>query len=48
MDYFQSFPQAPIENDLNLKVQAVFQVEYGDNDDYTLKLHRKIYGKKKL
>ena len=44
VDYVQYFPQAPIEKDLYLKVPAGFQVEDGDNNDYELKLHRKIYG----
>ena len=46
VDYVQYFPQAPIEKDLYLKVPAGFQVEDGDNNDYELKLHRKIYGQK--
>ena len=46
LDYVQSFPQAPIEKDLYLKVPAGFQLEDGDNNDYALKLQRNIYGQK--
>ena len=44
--YVQTFPQSPIEKDLYLKEPAVFQVEYGDKNDYALKIHRNIYGQK--
>ena len=46
LDYVQAFSQAPIEKDLYLKVPAGFQVEYGDKNDYALKLHRNIYCQK--
>ena len=47
MDCVQAFPQAPIDKDIYLKVPGGFQVEYGDNNDYALKLHRNIYGQNK-
>ena len=46
VDYVQTFTQAPIEKDLYLKVPVRFQVEYGDNNDYVLKIDRNIYGQK--
>ena len=45
--YVQEFPQATIENYLYQKLTEGFQVEYGYNNDYALKLHRNIYGQKK-
>ena len=44
VDYVQAFPQAPIEKDLYLKLPSGLQMEYGDNNEYALKLHRNIYG----
>ena len=44
MDYVKAFPQAPIEKVLYLKLPSGLQMEYGDNNEYALKLHRNIYG----
>ena len=41
--YVQAFPQAPIDKDLSLKAPSGFQVEDGDKNEYTLKIHRNIY-----
>ena len=46
LDYAQAFPQAPIGKELYLKVTSGFQVEYGYNDEYAFKLHRRIYDQK--
>ena len=46
VEYVQAFPQAPIEKDLYIKVPAGFQVWDGDNNDYTIKIHRNIYDPK--
>ena len=46
MDHVQNYPQESINKDLYLKVTTGFQVEYGDNNDYALKLHITIYGQK--
>ena len=46
VDYVQYFLQAPIDKYLYPKVPACFQLEYGDNYEYVLKLHRNIYGQK--
>ena len=46
VDYVQAFVQATIDNYLYLKVPEGFQVEDGDNYDYSIKAHRNIYGQK--
>ena len=46
IDYVKSFPQAPAEKDLYLKVPAGFEVEGGEKGDYALKLHKNVYGQK--
>ena len=46
VDNVHAFTQAPINKDLYLKVPEVLHVEDGDNNDYSLKLHRNIYGQK--
>ena len=43
VDYAQTFPRLLIEKDLYLNIPKGFQVEYGYEDDYLLKLHRNIY-----
>ena len=48
VDFFQAFPQATIDKDIYLKLPSGFQVENGDNDDYTLKIRRNIYDKNNL
>ena len=47
VDYVQAFPQWTIEKDLYRKVPSGFQVEYGENNYYALKLLRNIYVQKK-
>ena len=46
LDYVLTFPQAPIERDLYMKVPKGYYVESGDNRDYVLKLKRNLYGQK--
>ena len=46
VDYVEAFPHSPNEKDLYLKVPEIFQVEYGDNYDYAIKLLKNIYGQK--
>ena len=46
IDYVQSFPQAPAEKDLYLRVPAGFTVEGGKKGEYALKLHKHVYGQK--
>ena len=40
----QAFSQAPAEKDLYLKVPAGFEVEGGKKGEYSLKLHKNVYG----
>ena len=42
VDYVQAFTQAPIEKYLYLKFPAGSQVEYVDNNEYALNIHRNI------
>ena len=46
VDYVQYFTHAPIDKYLYIKVSTGFQLEYADNNDYTLKIHRNIYDQK--
>ena len=46
VDNVHAFTQAPIEKDLYLKVPEVLHVEDGDNNDYSLNIHRNIYDQK--
>ena len=46
LEYVQAFPQAPIEKEFYLKLPVGFQVEDGEYNEYSLKLHRNIYGQK--
>ena len=44
IEYVQAFLQSPAEKDLYLKVPAGFEVEGGKKGEYSLKLHKNVYG----
>ena len=46
LDYILAFPQAPVKRDLYMKIPKGFDIEGGNEDDYVLKIHQNIYGKK--
>ena len=46
VDNVHVFTQAPIDKDLYLKVPEVLHVEDGDNNYYSLNIHRNIYDQK--
>ena len=46
VDFIMAYTQAPIENDMYMKLPPGVSTQFGDKQDYVLKLKRNLYGQK--